>query len=228
MGFKNNIPDNWKSGEFLLAKDLNALLERVKRLEKLSVVAPLQLANTAVGQTLSFGGSIHEIRRFVLAENLNYASRASSYLYFYDSDNILTINSETSFYVRDIFGKFWGNAGDYGYAIKPYNRRTDNDWEVIAVANIAKWIQFRVCAAFSTEERSFSGRVIKYWEGYEPSNTVEILNMPRSVGGDCENSNSSGIGDQIDGYEYSANECDFGIATYNNILRNYEIINLQC
>jgi len=205
--------DRYFEGKVISAADLNAIISRLERLEKLTGDEQIVVSGGPEGTRLSISKYIPLIRRFRLYEDLLVGETADARIVYRNKYDALvpTTSSGPDFKVIDSFGQFFGFTGDYGWcknisdSIEP--------WEIISIAHIARFIKFRLIGSLTRFTESASASVVHYYDGYIPPGNVDVYNLEWRAN---------------DIYEFSGGSNSIGLAIYNDVKRRYEVWQIQC
>lgn len=214
-----------KKGDLLYADQWNSIIERLERLEKLDVSTPLILDNGIINPVISLS-KFSITNRFQLTQDLNRGQQAEANIIKSDADGNFEIDTGTTIIVYDPFEELTGQETDRGYGILLPD--SGELYEIIRLQHIATWIYFRTRETFSMMDSSFPVDVIEYWDGYSPETSAQSSNSSGSGDGLVYVHNmqhrpgSSGI------YEFHGSDNLVGYATWDNYLRRYRLIQLQC
>ena len=140
------------------ARDLNDIVRRIERLEKLNADLPLEIIESYGHQTITLHNLTPTFVRFQLVDNLDYykTARANRLTYIPSSDptNYEVAAGDDDFItVWDALGIWSGEGntthreGDKGYASPVSNKK--GVYEVIALQTRARVIYFELVAALS-------------------------------------------------------------------------------
>ena len=208
LGDEKNI-DRYYRGKIITAADLNKLLDRLERLEKLRGDQSIDTYGPEGG--LSVTKFIVPIKRFRLYTPLSVGGTAEAYSVGLDTNGVLQQSTTADLRVKDVYGEHFGAALDYGEG--RYLSDSSNHLEVIHIAHIAREIKFRLVESLTRFTQSAEAIVTQWSHGYKPTANVDVYNMEWTA-------------DDI--YEFSGSIDSVGYAKYNEILGIYNIWQIQC
>lgn len=203
--------DAYYPGKIITAADLNAILARLEKLENIGCDPQVQIMDGPGGLHLSLAKYIVPIRRFQLYGNLIVGGTAEAKIVFRDVNNVLQSTANPEFEVIDTFGEHFGIAGDYGWCFTLSD--STKRWEILSIHHIARTIKFELLQHLS-RHIEYAEAIVRRWsDGYKPPTNVNVYNLEWASGGI---------------FEFVAPATAVGLAIFNDVLRIYEIWQIQC
>lgn len=198
--------------KIITAADLNIIIDRLNRLENLSGDQQIQVSADQLGTYLSLSKYIPAIKRFRLYGGLSVGGTAEGNLVYLDENGIIQIlDSVPDILVKDRYGQHFGFEGDYGFCFDISDR--DKYFDILSIHHIARCIKFRLVDSLTRFTDKAEAIVTQWSDGYKPTANVDVYNMEWTAN---------------DIYEFSGETDSVGYAMFDDILRRYNIWQIQC
>lgn len=210
----------------LSAKDVNDVVTRLEYLERMIGVHPIKIDHINDSPAISLAYTPPSIVIFQLGADLAYHNKAAAKFVEWDvrTSSYKVDDNQKPIEVYDNLGTTCGLESANGWGIL---RDVNGLIEAIRIAQIARWVRFKLNEDLDTDMSKAQAILLDYWQGYSPEerfgNDFEVHNIPATNTPFIFFGASAGLGGGTSG-----SSGDVGLACWDEVEKLYKIVQMEC